>query len=84
MASKLTENQKTKTTKTKTTLADKRPMAGQRAVHFHTLAIIVAACGLPVPASGPRCTCTALAHLCIGQLLPVSLALVSVAIPRIH
>ena len=80
----MTKQKNETTTEQKTTVADKMPTAGQRAVHFRTLAIIVAACGLPVPASGPRCTCTALAHLCIGQLLPVSLALVSVAIPRIH
>ena len=49
---------RTKTQKTKTTMTqnDKMPTAGQRAVHFRTLAIIgvAAACGLSVPASGPR------------------------------
>ena len=56
-----TKTQKTKTTMTKqkneTTVADKMPTAAQRAVHFRTLAIIgvAAACGLSVPASGPRC-----------------------------
>ena len=48
---------RTKTQKTKTTMTQNdMPTAGQRAVHFRTLAIIgvAAACGLSVPASGPR------------------------------
>ena len=47
--------------------------AGQRAVHFRTLAIlgVVAACALSVFAAY-----TMLAHFCTVQLLPVCLALV--------
>ena len=63
---------KTNTTKTKqkndtkteqkTMVADNVPTAGQRAVHFRILAIIgvAAACGLSVPASGPRTSLHAL------------------------
>ena len=54
-----TKTQNTKTIKTfqKTTVGDEMPTAGQRSVHFRTLAIIgvAAACGLQVPVSYPRC-----------------------------
>eukprot|EP00964_Phaeocystis_antarctica_P109298 scaffold73782_cov54-Phaeocystis_antarctica.AAC.1 len=56
-----TKTQEPKTIKIKqkneATLADQMPTAGQRAVHFRTLAIIgvAAACGLQVPVSYPRC-----------------------------
>ena len=67
-----TKTEKTNTTKTKqkndtkteqkTMVADNVPTAGQRAVHFRILAIIgvAAACGLSVPASGPRTSLHAL------------------------
>ena len=49
-------------TEQKTMVADNVPTAGQRAVHFRILAIIgvAAACGLSVPASGPRTSLHAL------------------------
>ena len=92
----MTKQKNETTTELKTTVADKISTAGQRAVHFRTLAIlgIAAACGLSVPPPAPLvlAACTALCtplypgynKLCIVQLLPVSLALVSVAILRIH
>ena len=67
-----TKTRKTNATKTKlkndtkteqkTMVADNIPTAGQRAVHFRILAIIgiAAACGLSVPASGPRTSLHAL------------------------
>ena len=46
---------RTRTQKTKrTTVGDEMPTAGQRAVHFRTLAIVAAACRLQVPVSYPR------------------------------
>ena len=47
----MTKQKNETTTELKTTVADKISTAGQRAVHFRTLAIlgIAAACGLSVP-----------------------------------
>ena len=60
----MTKQKNETTTEQKTTVADKIPTAGQRAVHFRILAIlgIAAACGLSVPPPAPLvlAACTAL------------------------